>query len=208
MDVEEYISKAWSAVSKAKVPSELQELAFREALDFLRKAPPNPTNNSTATDSGASSKNKADQVPPNASSESTDVDEALKKLAHESGADLENLRHLFSFEGSQFHIRTPARQLGNSKRERNLRIATLLVPATVMLTGKSEVPAEIVRNECKSKNCLDSPNFAKNMGDMKHMTFGGTGGKRDFILGAKWEQAFCTAVLATINPSISSADEA
>jgi hypothetical protein len=36
MDVEEPVRRAWEAVQKAEIPEPLQEVAFKEAVDYLR----------------------------------------------------------------------------------------------------------------------------------------------------------------------------
>ncbi len=42
MEVQELLTRAWSAVEKSGIPPELQELALKEAIDYLRSGPAVP----------------------------------------------------------------------------------------------------------------------------------------------------------------------
>ncbi len=195
MKVSDYINEAWEAVTAAGVPEELQELAFKEALTYLRQASTQPVDRLHPGLPHESSPRPSEAG--NDDEDAPDLNSFLDKLSLESGADREALEHLYNVEGNVIHLRPPARQLGSNKKEKCLRIATLLVPAYVSRTGEQRVPAQAVRNECKAKNCLDQ-HFAANMNALRQITYGGSGNKRDFVLGGNWESFFRDAVEAVI----------
>lgn len=194
MKVSDHINEAWEAVTAAGVPEELQELAFKEALTYLQQTSARSVGRSLQAPPLELSPEPAESKEEDGGT--TNLSSFLDKLSVESGAEREALEHLFDIDGQVVHLRPPARELGTNMKEKCLRIATLLIPPYIILTGERRVPADVVRDECKAKSCYVEKSFARYMRDLHKITYGGSGSKRDFVLGGEWESMFCDVVHA------------
>src|SRR5262249_52406192 len=122
MDVEELLSRTWSAVEKAGVPPELQELAFKEAISFLREG-------SAAPNAGAAVQKSAPAGgagKPAETSSGTDASDFFARLAHESGVSETELSDVLSLVDGQVRVTPATRTLGTSKTEQAKNVIALV----------------------------------------------------------------------------------
>jgi hypothetical protein len=196
--VEELLEKAWTAVKKAGVPEPLQEVAFKEAIDYLRDAGGDggqshakqsrkkPVSRKQSGSSSSGSQTHPAEEPP-------DEDIFFSQLASESGVDEKVLRDVLQLkDGGSVHVIPPTRELGGSKAEQTRRVIALVAGAYAHGLDKSPVDAEAVRAEAKRKRCFDTANFAATLKKLKGFSAGSD--RNEIMVGSKWLDEFKEAV--------------
>jgi hypothetical protein len=194
VDVEELLAKAWKAVDQAKVPDALREVAFKEAVDYLRSAAEQPG----ARLRGASPRRRQSGGPDTqASSEPTvprDEDGFFAELAKESGEtelDLRDVLHLTS--DGRVQVTPPTKDLGKSVAEQAKTVIALVAGARSKGLGERPVDADAVRREVERKHCYQSNNFAsKHLRALKGFNAGSS--SREITVTSKWLGDFRTAL--------------
>ena len=190
MDVEELLSRAWSAVEKAGVPPELQELAFKEAISFLREGSGGPSAGGAAQKHAPAG--GADR-PAGTSSGHRDASHFFAHLAEESGVPETDLRDVLSLAIDGKVLVTPATtKLGATVAEQARTVIALVATARGIGLGEDPVDGEQVRAECKRKRCYDSKNFANHMGGLNGFNSGAN--RKQIVLTSKWPDDFKAAV--------------
>lgn len=191
MDVEELLSRAWSAVEKAGLPPELQELAFKEAISFLRAGSGGSQSlgGTLAGEPGGGAR-KGEAAP------ASRPDEAafFRTLAQETGEDEQALRDILTL-ASDGHVKvvTPTRSLGQNKTEQARNVIALIATARSKGLGEHPVDTEHVRAELQRKQCYDQGNFAAtHLGKMKGFNAGAN--RNQILLTSKWPDEFKAAV--------------
>ena len=193
MEVEELLSKAWAAVEKAGIPDELHELAFREAISFLRvTAAPSPAEADSSATVGAAA---APATPTGAAaSEDSEEDVFFRELASESGESESDLRDILSMGADgNVHVTVPTKALGTSTSEQARNAIALIAGARAKGKGEKPVNAEAVRTELKRKQCFDRSNFAAHhLGRLKGFNAGAS--QAEIVLTSKWVEEFKAAL--------------
>jgi hypothetical protein len=193
MDVEELLSRAWSAVEKAGIPDELHELAFKEAINFLLA--------STATPPAAGSQphpaspaEGSPARPPESPGARADEDTFFSKLTHESGEPESDLRDILNLTADgKVHVIPPTKDLGTSVTQQARTVIALVAGARSKGLDEKPVNAEEVRAELKRKQCYDKNNFSNShLGSMKGFNAGAN--RNELLLTSKWVDDFKVAV--------------
>lgn len=199
MDVEELLQTAWTAVKKAGLPESLQEVAFKEAVAYLRDADgkggqarakrsqkkPDTRKPSRSSSSGSQAQDSEEQPP--------DEDAFFSQLASESGVDEKALKDVLQLkDGGSVHVIPPTRELGRSKAEQTRRVIALVAGAYAHGLDRSPVDAEDVRAEAKRKRCFDTANFAATLKMLKGFSSGSN--RNEIMVGSKWFDEFKEAV--------------
>jgi hypothetical protein len=189
MNVDDLLARAWSAVEKARVPPELQELAFKEALSFLRESDGAPSGRG-AVERPAPTGGAAETADAANGPEASGI---FARLAHESGVPETDLSDVLGLGGDSKISVTPAtRKLGTTKAEQARNVIALVASARAFGLGEDPVSAELVRAEVKRKGCYDSKNFANHLGALNGFNLGGN--RSQIVLTSKWLDEFKAAV--------------
>jgi hypothetical protein len=195
--VEELLQRAWIAVEQADLPESLQELALKEAIDYLRSgenhdpSPPRRQSASRTSPAKRSASHKgrnADEPPDELPDETT----FFSQLASESGVDEKILRNVLQLKGGAVHVIPPTRKLGDSKAKQTRRVIALVAGAYAHGLDRSPVDAEVVRTEAKRKRCFDTANFAATLKKLKGFSQGSS--RSEIMVGSKWLEEFSEAV--------------
>ena len=205
MDVDELLQRAWAAVEKAGVPPEVQGVALKEAIAFLRDgAEPNETKpNVGATGSAKraatkrSIQKRAVSRAPQPREASTPMgvteDDFFRLLASESGVEETDLRDILHFTSDgRVQVTPPTKDLGSSVAEQAKTVIALVASARSKGLGERPVNAGAVRREAERKHCYLQNNFAsKHLAPLKGFN---AGGKNELHLTSKWVDEFTIAV--------------
>lgn len=200
MNVEELLKEAWVAVKKADVPTSLQGVAFKEAIDYLRlgngdgdesRAKRSPKKRSSRKSSGSRSGRSQAQ---GSADPPQDEETFFSELANESGVDEKLLRDVLQLKDDIVHVIPPTRKLGRSKAEQTRRVIALVAGAYTHGLATSPVDAEVVRTEAKRKRCFDPANFAATLKKLKGFSQGSN--KNEILVGSKWLDEFHEAITA------------
>ncbi len=196
MDTTNLLKAAWEAVESAGVPEHLQETAFKEAVAYLRaQADGRPAKGGNGVGGeGKSGRSGGEQAARGGSSGGGGGD-FYTRLAHETGVEVDDLRHVLELvdgaDGQAVKVIQPARLLGSSKAEQTRTVVALVGGARRAGLGEDPVLSKAVREECKSKGCLDR-NFSANIDDLNGYTLSGR--TKLVLSGTRWVPAFKAAV--------------
>lgn len=204
MDANELIRRAWEAVEKAGVPEPLQEIAFKEAIDFLRgdsgELPAEGDSRSTQQrqTSRRQTRKSTNGGRTNSSGSETSVDEGtfFADLATESDANEQDLRDVLRLVEGRVEVIPPGRTLGATKADQAKAVTALVAGARARGLNEDPVNAEAVRDEVKRKHAFDSGNYAKQLGKMKGFNAGSD--RTEIVLRTPWVGEF-NAALALAN---------
>ena len=189
MDVDAYIARAWRAVEAAEVPADLREVAFKEALVFLRVSDPS-VHASEATGSQESSKPDSgnDLAEP-----STSQAQQWQRLADESGVTVQDLKDVLQIDGDKVRITAPTRSLGSNVAGQARAAIALVAGARAIALGEDPVSAEEVREEVERKRVYQNKHFAaKHLGPLKGFNAGAN--RNQIVLTSRWVDEFVAAV--------------
>lgn len=214
MEAKDLLKAAWKAVAESGVPKELHEVAFREAVAYLRGEEGGPTRregSSTpqlskrtrkASPAKATSKGTARRATPTAKSAVADdarvapvedVDDFFATLARESGVEESELRQVLHVtDHGVIEVPPPTRDLGKNKAAQARTVIALVAGARHGGLGESSVSTSAVRDECTRKRCYDQNNFAySHLAALKGFN---ASGPDKIIVNAKWVKEFDDAV--------------
>lgn len=170
MNVSEQLAQAWADVEAAGLPEHVQATALVEALR-LRSSGGASTGSSGGSSTPAkktSAKKTAakDKSTPADSSTSPpqDVDEDVfyAAIEHETGVSVDDLEAILFIKDGRPHINAPRRMLGDTLKQSQANVATLIAVARHFGLGEAEVPDSAVREECQRLGIFDR-NFAANV---------------------------------------------
>lgn len=176
MNVEELIERAWAAVKKAGVPANLQDSAFRAAIEFLRDDDGNgdpPGGESKIGRSGGTHRRR--ENPPGDDKKPEKVDEAafFKGVAQHTGVPTSALKDVYHFEDGELRVNLPGSKLGASKKARVENLVYLLAGGYLFGLQRPGVPSDTVRAAAKKISALDA-NYATYVRALnKHVSFSG-----------------------------------
>jgi hypothetical protein len=181
MDAKETIVAAWTAVQGSGVPPELQETAFKLAVELLRsdsKAPAGgPSDTKPKPPAGSRSSIQA-PVSTDSDPVSTDPGAVWTKFADEAEIDRETLEQVFYIEDNKVHLNVKAHKIADSKPNQMRAIGLALTVAYDYAFDVSPVSFPVVRAECERLKCLDSKNFGTYMGAASGLTVSGPSSSR------------------------------
>ena len=201
MEVSEVLAKAWASVTQSGVPPEIQEAAFKAAVQLIAPSSSKQENTRTrvnpAPDPGAETPATGD-AEEEAPATQVDVDVYFKLLATESGIDEAALVEVFYFDADGTpHINVPGRKLGSSMTKKVQSIATGLAGVRYYVFDQPSIGVEIVRSEANAKSAYDMNNFGSHISSVPGTTVSGTGASRVLrVKGNEIEAAFRAMVNA------------
>ena len=166
MDVSENLKKAWSDVEAASLPEHVQAIALAEALRMRFGSSP-------VVEQKAAGATKADKSParPKGSASgdaigdagaTVDADSFFAAIERETGVSADTLETIFFLKDGVPCINAPRRMLGQSLKQSQVNVTTLIAVARHFGLGEAEVPDLAVRTECQRLNVFDR-NFASNV---------------------------------------------
>jgi hypothetical protein len=199
VDADDLLKKAWKAVEKSGIPEPLQQVAFQEAVAFLRSEgtaePRNGERVSTPARARATQQAKPGKPSTGRSGERVAVDEStfFRQLADESGMPEADLRDILTLgTNGDVHVTPPTRRLGTSIATQARTVIALVAGARSKGLGERPVNAEAVRNEAHRKGCYDKNNFANHLRPMNGFNAGAS--KAEIVPTSRWLDDFRTAV--------------
>lgn len=187
-DVTETLKKAHEAVIAAEIPTELHEVAFREAVRLLV---PNQPMITTARPSvvpvqgkGADAKTKSEDV------SVVPEDVMHEQVSRETGADRAKVEQLFHLDNNVPVVSLPGLRLGKNNAEKTRVIAQVLTIARGFGMGEVDTSVEVIRNEATRLKCYDSANFMSHLSTLDGYVITGSGSKRRIRAKATGVQGF------------------
>jgi len=204
MNIEELMAKAWAAVQKSGIPDSLHEVAFKEAVDYLRAEESGANGrDSGAERSGSSSetpkaKTKRSRSKPElaqpAETVSIDKEEFFSRLVHETDVPDQDLRDILELGGGgAVHVTVATKDHGDSRSEQARTVVALVAGARHAGLGEDPINGTVVREEVKRKRCFDTNNYsAKALGQLKGFNPGGQ--RNQIVTTSKWVEDFKAAV--------------
>lgn len=177
-DVSKILVDAFKDVEKAKVPDDLREIAFREAIRLRegREAPrddmPTPEAKLSPKKGGSSTRG------------------ALAQIADRFGVSEAQLSEVFAERDNESRLAIGTRALPGGKAPATKEIALLVVGAR-QATGEEWTSVNVIRDWCKEYGKYDSANFGKTVAGMDNLfQFSGKGQKREVKMRQPaWEEA-------------------
>lgn len=166
MDVSENLKKAWSDVEAASLPEHVQAIALAEALRMRfgggqsveeKAAGPTRTNQSPTKPKVSASGDATGD-----SGAAVDADSFFAAVERETGVSADTLETIFFLKDGVPCINAPRRMLGQSLKQSQVIVTTLITVARHFGLGEAEVPGLAVRAECQRLNVFDR-NFASNV---------------------------------------------
>jgi len=168
MNVSEVLAEAWAAVEKAKLPTEIQRDAFREAVRLIASADDPDDDDrprgSARQDGGAqrastkrapAKAKAADQATRPSSLPSLTEQEFLGKLSAESGLATEKLERIYHLQDGQPQISLSPSKLGANMKTRMTTIAQLVTVARAYAFDEDGTPMTVIREECRRLRSLN-----------------------------------------------------
>lgn len=203
MEVEDLLARAWRAVADAGIPEPLQEFAFKEALARLSAGPvpsvPPPAGGQTSSDSGRAGMTIEGDRPASDPTSRTS-EELFAKFAHESGVPVADLERVFYFTDGVPHLNGPRSKFGRTTAVQAKTIAVALTAAYDYALDKRSVADSIVRAEAVRLKADLGGNWAREMNDLKDVSWIGAARQKEFKTKADTPEAvqrLISAVLGT-----------
>lgn len=191
------LKKAWRAVEESGVPESLQEVAFKEAVTYLRtvngqgRTPPKSKDRDRVEkDLGDSQENAAER--------NFDRNDFFDAVAFESGADVDDLRQILAYDGEKVTVIEPLRKLGDTKTSQAQTVTMLVAGARHAGLGEAQVDASHARDESKRKNCYDKDNYSKHIGKVDGINLDAG----VIHLGPRWATEFTKTVNRIVGKAI------
>ncbi|ADG79802.1 putative protein OS=Tsukamurella paurometabola (strain ATCC 8368 / DSM / CCUG 35730 /CIP 100753 / JCM 10117 / KCTC 9821 / NBRC 16120 / NCIMB 702349/ NCTC 13040) OX=521096 GN=Tpau_3215 PE=4 SV=1 [Tsukamurella paurometabola] len=176
LEVEELIARAWGAVRDAGVPEPLQELAFKQAIDFLTRsapgaapAPSTPTSPASVT---ADDTGKPAASGPPAGQKSNDAS-LFDKFSEEASISVDDLQEVYYFDESGPHLMGPRSKFGSTTKDQAQAVALAITTARNYALDETETTDEVLRAECQRLKCDPKGNWAKVMGGLSTLVYTG-----------------------------------
>ncbi|MGX5693149.1 hypothetical protein ACWKWA_08260 [Dermacoccus abyssi] len=173
MDVSKQLAQAWADVEAAGLPEHVQGVALVEALR-IRGGDAAEPGHSRNGDSGAEPKGKPAKKPAVKSKASrgdaaaarenatVDEEEFFAAIAHETEVPVDTLESLIFLNDGEPRINVTRRALGQSLKQGQIAVTSLIVVARHFGLGEAEVQDSAVREECQRLGIFDR-NFAGNV---------------------------------------------
>jgi hypothetical protein len=173
-DVQKILASAHAAVEAAKVPKELQPLAFEKAIDLLAGsvAPASPAAASAkAKDDGSDGKTR----------DGVSGDERLAKIAHRTGVDTSQLPYIYDLDDDDVTLVIQRSKLATSKAVATREVA-LLYCAARQAGGYDDTHTSVslIRQRVDDMGVLNVGNFATYVREVDGMTGKGARQNREF----------------------------
>lgn len=171
--VQKILASAHAAVQGAKIPKELQPLAFEKAIDLL--AGPVP-----ATTSGGGGQQGGDSNGGRGGDPLTD-DERLAKIAKRTGADASKLGYMYDLDDEDVNLVIQRSKLATSKAVATREIALLYcVARQAGGYDATHTAVSLIRQRVDDMGVLDESNFATSVREVDGMTGKGARQNREF----------------------------
>jgi hypothetical protein len=171
VNVSEQLAQAWADVEAAGLPEHVQATALVEALRLrsiggvtigsngggsstpAKKAPAKKT----------AAKGKSGPADPSTSPpQDVDEDAFYAAIERETGVSVDDLEAIIFVKDGGPHINAPRRMLGDTLKQSQANVATLIAVARHFGLGETEVPDSAIREECQRLGVFDR-NFAANV---------------------------------------------
>jgi hypothetical protein len=177
-EVSEVLKQAWDAVEAANLPSEIQAVAFREAVRLMSPAEAASagahTQGGTARSGGSggaggSGSGSSKGATGSGSANAITVDEAeiYARVAEQTGVDREKLEELVHLDDGVLKISIPGIKLGTNNAEKTRSIAQILTIVRGFGLEEHETSVELIRAEAQRLKCYDSANFSSHLGKLR-----------------------------------------
>lgn len=177
MKVSDVLARAWIEVQEAELPSELQQMAFREAIVLIGgsapDAPARPASHTSKaranvrhtemSDEGSSAASEPGQLP-------VSQDDFYRRLENETDVSVDKLERVFHLDGGVPQISLRTSSLGNSLADRQRAVGQLITVARVIGLNETEVAMTVVRGECERLRC-NNTNINAALGKLAGITY-------------------------------------
>jgi hypothetical protein len=196
LDVSELLSDAWQAVEASKVPPQIQEAAFVQAVQLLSGSSPTGQRSDTGGE-GAGKRGRSTKSPKAAKSASSstrsssnqndaaedvpDEDEFFENLVEHTNVDREILEDLFGYSPTKITLNVTGRQLGTTLKKKQVAAGILLSVAYQYGLGHPTTSVGIIREECTRLRGVDN-NLPTYLRETKGIRLVGDGRVKDIQL--------------------------
>lgn len=182
MDVSEILKKAWKAVEDAGVPTQVEEVAFREAVRLLSPAsaaPPTAARQTGPTEArrAAAAGGRERKVENGATTKVSD-EELYEQVAGHTGVEKGKLERVVHMEDGVPQVALTRVQLGSSNAKRAQAVAQVVAVARALTLREAEPPLDAIREECERLRVYDPGNFSTQMRALDGFQIKGAGKAR------------------------------
>lgn len=181
-DLTELLKKAWTAVENAGLPTEIQPIAFREAIRILSPATRGPASTQTGARSsgGAAGGNHSGsgETPGSNGRVGVSEDEIYDRVVSHTGVDRDKLERLVHLDDDGPRVSLAGLKLGKNTSERARAVAQILTVARGFGLDENETSLEVIRTECDRLKVYDSANFSAHMKALSGFVINGSGQNR------------------------------
>lgn len=177
--VSDILVNALQDVEKAKVPEDLREVAFKEAIRLREEGAPQSASGS------------AKPTQPHSTAKGSSGDGALAKIATRFGVESSQAAEVFVERDGEVRLAVGTRALSAGKAPATKEIALLIAGARQACEVEEWTSVNVIRDWCKEYGRYDSANFGSAIASMEDLfQFSGKGQKREVKLRQPaWEEA-------------------
>jgi hypothetical protein len=177
--VSDVLVNALQDVEKAKIPEDLREVAFKEAIRLREEGAPQ------------SASNRAKLAQPHSTAKVSGGDGALTKIATRFGVESGQVAEVFVERDGEVRLAVGTRALSTGKAPATKEIALLIAGARQACEVEEWTSVNVIRDWCKEYGRYDSANFGSAIASMEDLfQFSGKGQKREVKLRQPaWEDA-------------------
>jgi hypothetical protein len=190
MEVSDVLKDAWAAVEAAELPSEIQPVAFREAVRLL--SPVSSATTSAVLMPGHSTDSTPGIAEPDGGAVHVPVSEReiYDRVVEHTGVDRQKLEHLVHMDDDGPRMSVAGLKLGKNNAERARAVAQIITMVRSFGIGDTDTPLEVIRAECDRLKVYDSANFSSQVRALNGYVITGTGQNRRVRAKSAAVQAF------------------
>jgi hypothetical protein len=178
VDVHAVLSEAWSEVEKAGLPTEIQAIAFREAVRLLAPEGGTARRAGGASTGHATSGVRAEGVSePNGGDRGVTIseEEIYDRVVMHAGVDRRKLEAVVHLDDDGPRVSLPGLKLGSNNADRTRAVAQIITITRGFGLDEAETPLELIRAECSRLKVYDSANFSTQISKLSGYVVSGSG---------------------------------
>lgn len=220
MEAAALLKKAWEAVVESGVPTDMQDAAFKAAIDHLSmpkrggdsSAPapadePSPVDKTaTATKKRTTSKKQSGSANAGSSpgavlSQVPDADVFFEAVAKETGVREQDLRDVFHIADGVLQLKVAGKDLGGNNKAATMTVTALLAGAVFAGTDHESLPISEIHDACRAKRCHGGKNASRYVKATPTFASIGNGPSSSLTHRSGWQGEFARAVAAALGKS-------
>lgn len=181
-EASETLRKAWAAVKEARLPEEIHEVAFREAVRLMVSSPTSPGARHAGEPGGNGNWAAAGGKPGESSNGEGGItvteEEIYDRVVAQADIERDKLEQLVDLDDGVLRISIPGLKLGKTNAERVRAVAQILTITRGFGIEEGETSLQVIRTECDRLHLYDQSNFSSDIRALSGYVITGTGTNR------------------------------